>query len=73
MKAGRPEANNGEDVTVSLDRLEVTAIKPNEKALAALRKIAERHRNRPFTDGSETQRLIREARSGAMYDNDRTE
>src|SRR5690348_2465865 len=33
----------GEEVSVSVDRFEVAAIKPNEKALAALREIAERH------------------------------
>lgn len=44
------------------------AVKPNEKALAALREIAERQKGLPHADGSDTMRLLREARSGAMYD-----
>lgn len=45
-------------------------IRPNELALAALREIAERQKDRPYTDGSDTMRLLREARNGAMYDLD---
>lgn len=39
----------------------------NEKMLAILRGIEERHKDRPDTDGDNTQRLIDEARGGAMY------
>ncbi|HZO90248.1 MAG TPA: hypothetical protein VFB38_18115 [Chthonomonadaceae bacterium] len=46
---------------------------PNEKMLAALAKIAELNEGRPFTDDSTTQRLLREARAGAMYGYDPTE
>jgi hypothetical protein len=46
---------------------------PNTKALAALRTIADNQKNRAYSDGSNTQRLIREARSGAMYDCDPVE
>src|SRR5947207_11376388 len=42
-------------------------VAPNAKALAALSQIAENQIDRPYSDGSDTQRLIREARAGAMY------
>jgi hypothetical protein len=35
--------------------------------LAVLMEIAELNKSRPVSDGSSTQRLLREARSGAMY------
>lgn len=38
--------------------------------LAALAKIAELNNGRPFSDGSNTQGLLREARLGAMYGDD---
>jgi hypothetical protein len=50
-----------------------TNFPPNEKGLAIMREIAERHKNRPHTDGSDTLRLLREARAGAMYGYDPTE
>lgn len=43
------------------------AVKSNEEGLAMLRDVAEITRGMQPTDGSETDRLIREARSGAMY------
>ena len=49
------------------------SLAPNEKALAALRQIAENQKDRPYSDGSDTQRFIREARAGAMYGYDPTE
>jgi hypothetical protein len=55
----------GEEVIVSVDRIENASIAPNEKMLSILRGIQERHKDRPYTDGSDTQRLIREARAGA--------
>ena len=48
-------------------------VAPNEKALAALRQIAENQKDRPYSAGSDTQRLIREARAGAMYGYEPTE
>jgi hypothetical protein len=41
--------------------------RPNIEMLAALRDIEEWHKDRPFTDGSRSQQLIREARGGAMF------
>jgi predicted transcriptional regulator len=46
---------------------------PNEKMLAILSKIEESHKDRPFSDGSETDWLLREARAGAMFGYDPTE
>lgn len=46
---------------------------PNLKALAALKEIAERQKDRPYTDGSDTLRLLREGRDGAMYGYDSAE
>jgi hypothetical protein len=60
----------GEEVTVSVERNGVNAtvtFPPNEGMLAALREIAERQKNRPFTDGSDMMKLLWEARGGAMY------
>lgn len=48
-------------------------VKPNEKVLAALRTIAEHQKDRPFTDGTDSLRLLREARAGAMYGYEPTE
>ena len=44
--------------------------RPNEKMLAFLKGVVERHKGRPETDGSNTPALIAEARGGAMYDCD---
>jgi len=40
---------------------------PNEKMLAILKGIAESHKERPFTSGVDSDRLLREARAGAMF------
>ena len=40
---------------------------PNLKAIAALQEIAERQKNRPYSDGSDTLRLLHEGRDGTMY------
>ena len=47
--------------------------KPNEGMLAALHEIAERQKGRRHTDGSETDRLLREGRAGAMWDREASE
>jgi hypothetical protein len=60
----------GEEVAISLERngtLESSVFPPNEKGLAAMRIIAERQQTRPYSDDTNTMRLLREARSGAMY------
>lgn len=63
----------GEEVTVSVDRNDIQVARtgpPNEKMLAALAEISELNKGRPFSDDSNSQRLLKEARAGAMYDRD---
>ncbi|MCW3094936.1 MAG: hypothetical protein JWL77_554 [Chthonomonadaceae bacterium] len=52
---------------------EATTTAPNVQALSMLRDIARMKENMKETDGSETDRLLREARAGAMYGADPTE
>jgi hypothetical protein len=52
---------------------EKPAFPPNEKALAVLRQIAEMQEGMRETDGSQTDRFIREGRDGGMYCDDTTE
>ena len=63
----------GETVTVSLNERSVNSgdgLQPNERGLAAMREIAERQAGSRCTDGSNSLALLREARAGAMYDDD---
>ncbi|MDQ2688230.1 MAG: hypothetical protein M3Y28_10225 [Armatimonadota bacterium] len=60
-------------LTVLAEESRPAAVKPNEQMLAILREIAERQKDLPYTDGSDTIRLLREARAGAMYDLDPTD
>ena len=46
---------------------------PNYGMLEALRRAEEIQRGMRFTDGSDTQRLLREARAGGMYGYEPTE
>ena len=61
----------GEEVRISIDRTPSTSIAPNEKMLSILQDIRERHKHRPYTDASDTDCLLRDARSGAMYNDER--
>ena len=45
----------------------------NEKGLAAMQEIAERQKQRPFTENTDIVELVREARKGAMYGNEPSE
>ncbi len=40
---------------------------PNQAMLAAMRKIAERHKDKPLTSGKDSQELLRKARDGGMF------
>lgn len=42
--------------------------RPNIAMLEALRKVKERTKNMPVSSDKDTQKLIREARSGRMFD-----
>lgn len=44
-----------------------STVRSNEAMLAALREVKERSKDMPFTSGEDIQRLLREARAGAMY------
>lgn len=46
---------------------------PNYAMLEALRKIAERSKDMPYTSGEDTQRILREGRAGAMWGYEPTE
>jgi hypothetical protein len=65
----------GDQVQVQLDRTGAEARQgvPNEGMLAALREIAARQHGRRHTDGSETDRMLREGRTGAMWGDESTE
>ncbi len=49
------------------------APKPNYGMLEALRRAEEIQRGMRFTDGSDTQRMLREARAGGRYGDEPTE
>jgi len=51
----------------AVSKMSNVAVSPNEGMLAALREIAERQQGRRHSDGSETERLLREGRAGAMW------
>ena len=57
----------------SVSKTSKAAVSPNEGMLAALREIAERQQGRRHTDGSETERLLREGRAGAMWGHETSE
>ena len=46
---------------------------PNLVALAILKQVRDRQKDRPETDPSRTQELIREARDGGMYGHEPTQ
>ena len=58
-------------MTVTVE--EIPAVAANEGALAMLRDIARMKEGMNETDGTETDRLLREARAGAMYDHSSSE
>ncbi len=46
---------------------------PNYAMLEALRKVSERSKDMPYTSGENTQKMLREARAGAMFGYEPTE
>ncbi len=66
----------GDEITITLEQNgaeEKPVFPPNEKGLAIMREIAERQKDMPYSDGSNSLKLLREARAGAMYGYDPTE
>ena len=59
----------GDKVNIQLarDTDETPQTTPNEGMLAALRTIAERQKGQCYTDSSDTDRMLREGRAGAMW------
>lgn len=59
----------GDEVQISLNRsvVEPQPVMPNEKALTALRRIAALQEGMRYTDGSQTNKIVREGRDGGMY------
>jgi len=59
----------GQEIEIQLDRLETKAPsrKPNFAGLETLRLVAELKKGMPESDPSQTDRLVREGRAGAMY------
>jgi hypothetical protein len=69
IEAGELHLKPGEKVHIQLE-YDVEAppeAKPNEGMLAALRLIAERQYGQRYTDASDTDRMLREGRAGAMW------
>ncbi len=62
----------GQEIGIDLEESR-PSVKPNERLLAVLRDIAELTKDMPETDGSRTDRIIREGREGAMYGCDSAE
>ncbi|MCW3097083.1 MAG: hypothetical protein JWL77_2701 [Chthonomonadaceae bacterium] len=65
----------GDKVHIQLAREtdETPQARPNEGMLAALRMIAERQKGQRYTDASDTDRMLREGRAGAMWGQDSVE
>lgn len=59
----------GQDIEIQLDNVVGSAPtrRPNEAGLAALRLVAELKQGMPESDPSQTDKIIRKARAGAMY------
>jgi hypothetical protein len=55
---------------IELDNEEEQVVTPNNDVLTMLREIAIMKATMKPTDGAETDRLLREARAGAMYSDD---
>lgn len=66
---GQSGLQPGDEVQVILNHsgVEPQAVTPNEKASAALRRIATLQEGARRTDSSQTDRIIREGREGGMY------
>lgn len=67
------EVEEEEDGEVVAERLEEAAPTPNYAMLEALRKVAERSKDMPYTDGKDSLKMLRQARAGAMFGYEPTE
>ena len=67
---------SGDQITVTVERdgiRSANSVSPNLRGLAAMNEISERQKERPYTEGSNIVKLVREARTGAMYGHGPTE
>lgn len=55
------------------DAPEASASAPNTRMIAALQEIAERRKGQRYTDGSQTDSMLREGRAGAMWEDKQDE
>jgi hypothetical protein len=62
-----PFVHPGQEIEINLDTTVERTPKPNEAVLAMLRDLDTMKKNMPESDPSDTNRFIREGRSGAMY------
>ena len=63
----RKHLSPGQEIAIDIEAMSVETVKPNESALETLRILAEMKKDMRETDGTQTDRMIREARAGAMY------
>jgi hypothetical protein len=63
----------GQVIGIDMEAIKTAGVRPNESALETLRILADMKKNMRETDGSQTDRMIREGRAGAMYDCEPTE
>ena len=68
IEAGKVEASEVPETETN-----EAAPTPNYGMLEALKRISERNKDRPYTSGEDTQRILREARAGAMFGYEPTE
>lgn len=71
--AAHAEEFEGKQLRLTVVEYTPPAPQPNYAMLEVLRQTEELLRDMPFTDGSNTQRLLREARAGGMYGYEPTE
>ena len=67
------EIENEEGGDVVDAETDETAPTPNYAMLEILKNISERNKDRRYTSGEDTQRILREARAGAMFGYEPTE
>ncbi|HEX9001307.1 MAG TPA: hypothetical protein VGB07_15485 [Blastocatellia bacterium] len=67
------EADKAETSEVPDAQTTETVPTPNYAMLEILKKISELNKDRPYTSGEDTQRILREARAGAMFGYEPTE
>ncbi len=60
-------------IQIGFEAMDTPQVATNKGMLAALHEIAERQKGRRHTDASDTARMLRDARAGAMWGQDSLE